>query len=312
MNISQNEKHPYKNTILQAINFISSGIGGMGAIATVQPVDFCKVNIQLLSEAGNKNIKAKQIVQKALASKGGPLNLYRGLTPALLRQAIFCTLRMGLFYSAIDYAQQTKHRSLSIYEKAPISMVAGGIASWIATPCDIAVIRMQSDNLLPVERRRNYKGITHAFVNIVKEEKFLSLWKGATPTILRAAFLNLALLVPFEEAKERLAKLIPDIKSRTITSSVIASFIATIVCLPFDNVKVKFQRMQKDPKSGKMPYKGIIDCYVKTLQREGFLKLWSGYWAFFWFIFPFGLVSLNLADFVRINSKKMVEKALPE
>ena len=43
MNISKNENHPYKNTILQA-NFISSGIGGMGAIATVQPVDFYKVN----------------------------------------------------------------------------------------------------------------------------------------------------------------------------------------------------------------------------------------------------------------------------
>ena len=122
---------------------------------------------------------------------GGPLYLFRKLMPALLRQAIYGSLRMELFCRAIDYAQQSKHMNLSIFEKAPISMVAGGFASWIANPCDIAVIRMQSDNLLPVERRKNYKGITHAFVNIVKEDMLLSLWKDATPTILSAAILIL-------------------------------------------------------------------------------------------------------------------------
>jgi len=303
--------HPYKNGILQSVNFISAGIGGMGAICVVQPVDYVKVNLQLLSEAGKKPV-ISTIIKEALASKGGFLNLYRGLTPALLRQAIFCTLRMGFFYSAMDYMQKSKKRNLTLYEKAPISMIAGGFASWVSTPCDIAIIRMQSDNLLPVERRRNYRSIPHAFKSIVKEENFASLWKGATPTIIRAAFLNLSLLVPFEEAKERLEKIVPGIKTRTVLSSAIASFISTIVCLPFDNIKVKFQRMQKDPATGKMPYKGIIDCTVKSIKNEGFLRLWTGYWTFFILIFPFGLVSLNIADFMRIKSKKVIEKAMPD
>jgi len=34
----------------------------------------------------------------------------------------------------------------------------------------------------------------------------VSLWKGSTPTIVRAVVLNLGMLAPFDEAKERLIK----------------------------------------------------------------------------------------------------------
>jgi solute carrier family 25 oxoglutarate transporter 11 len=303
-------KKSHKGAILQSINFISAGIGGMGAISFCQPIDYTKVNVQLLSEQGQKNIRVADIWKNGYNSKGGLSNFYRGLTPALLRQAIFCTLRMGMFYSAMDLVQSTKGRNLTLYEKAPVSMIAGGFASLVATPCDIATIRMQADVLQPEHLRRNYKGISDAFKKIVKEDKFLTLWRGAVPTICRAAMLNFSLLVPFEEAKEKLKKLVPEIKTRTFFSSAIASFVSTIVCLPFDNIKVKFQRMQRDPKTGQMPYKNIIDCTVKSVKREGFLKLWAGYWTFFMLIFPFGLISLNIADFVRISTKSLVEKSM--
>ena len=34
----------------------------------------------------------------------------------------------------------------------------------------------------------------------------MSLWKGATPTVVRAVVLNLGMLAPFDETKERLVK----------------------------------------------------------------------------------------------------------
>lgn len=44
---------------------------------------------------------------------------------------------------------------------------------------------------------------------------------------------------------------------------------AAACCLPFDNCKTKLQKMKRNPKTGKLPYKNILDAFVKTAVREG-------------------------------------------
>ncbi len=39
--------------------------------------------------------------------------------------------------------------------------------------------------------------------------------------------------------------------------------------------------MKRNPKTGKLPYKNIFDCMVKTVTREGPLKLWVGFPTFY-------------------------------
>ena len=68
-------------------------------------------------------------------------------------------------------------------------------------PADLALIRMQADSRLPVEERRNYSSVGNAFSRIVKEEGFAALWRGATPTVIRAIVLNLAMLSSYDEFK---------------------------------------------------------------------------------------------------------------
>lgn len=43
-------------------------------------------------------------------------------------------------------------------------------------------------------------------MRIIKDEGVASLWKGSTPTVVRAVVLNLGMLAPFDETKERLIK----------------------------------------------------------------------------------------------------------
>jgi solute carrier family 25 oxoglutarate transporter 11 len=62
---------------------------------------------------------------------------------------------------------------------------------------------MQADNQLPVSERRNYKNVFNAFATITREEGLIGLWRGATPTVIRAIVLNLAMLSSYDEAKER-------------------------------------------------------------------------------------------------------------
>ena len=65
---------------------------------------------------------------------------------------------------------------------------------------------MQADSTLPPAERRNYKHVFDAFSRIVKEEGVTACWNGATPTIARAISLNVAMLVTYDESKERLTK----------------------------------------------------------------------------------------------------------
>ena len=57
---------------------------------------------------------------------------------------------------------------------------------------------------MPVAERRNYTNVVNAFVRIVREEGVTTLWRGSVTTMVRAMFLNLGMLAPYDEAKERL------------------------------------------------------------------------------------------------------------
>jgi solute carrier family 25 oxoglutarate transporter 11 len=66
---------------------------------------------------------------------------------------------------------------------------------------------MQADNQLPESERRNYKNVFDAFTRIAKKDGFFGLWRGATSTVIRAVALNLAMLVSYDEVKEKLLHL---------------------------------------------------------------------------------------------------------
>jgi solute carrier family 25 oxoglutarate transporter 11 len=127
-------------------------------------------------------------------------------------------------------------------QKAGCSLVAGGIGSFIGNPFDLALVRMQTDSTLPLEERRNYKNVFNAFARIGKEEGITAYWSGALPTIMRAVALNIAMLVSYDESKERLTKLMSKDTSPLLIqfASSMVSAVATSTCsLPFDNMKTK-------------------------------------------------------------------------
>lgn len=73
-------------------------------------------------------------------------------------------------------------------------MTAGFLGAMIGNPSDLALVRFQSDGALPPEQRRNYKHVFDAFGKIIKEEGFLSLWRGSTPTVVRGMAMNLGMV----------------------------------------------------------------------------------------------------------------------
>ena len=48
-------------------------------------------------------------------------------------------------------------------------MASGAVAVCIGTPFDVALVRMQSDSMLPMEQRKKYKNVFDALIRMTKE-----------------------------------------------------------------------------------------------------------------------------------------------
>ena len=113
--------------------------------------------------------------------------------------------------------------------------------------------------------------------------------------------MNFSLLVPFEEAKKQLKPYIKDDRQRTYCASFLSGICATILSLPFDNIKTKLQKMKKKP-DGTYPYRGFVDCFGKTIKQEGSGRLWVGVNTYLIRVAPHAVISLLVNEMLRNTS----------
>lgn len=142
--------------------------------AVIQPIDTVKVRIQLTGEskglAGSSGSSSSLstnpfTVARGIMAKEGVRGFYKGLDSALFRQATYCTARLGIYKTIYNRRMEEKGQVIFV-EKAMMSLVAGFLGSLIGNPSDLALVRFQSDMYLPVEQRRNYRHVFHAFSTI--------------------------------------------------------------------------------------------------------------------------------------------------
>jgi len=285
--------------------YVIGGLSGMTATSCIQPIDTVKVRIQIKGEAGQKGI-SPFVIARDILSKEGVFGFYKGIDSALFRQATYATARLGIYRAMSDDIKRKHKRDLTGWEKVGCSLFSGFVASLIGNPSDLVLVRFQSDATLPLNERRNYRNVFHAFSTIVKEEGLVTLWRGSTTTILRAMSLNLGMLGPYDEVKERLNKWkgSKDTRSTRLTASAIAGLLAALASLPADNLKTKFQKM-KAGADGKLPYKGILDCLGKTIKNEGVLGLWVGFPTYYFRVAPHAMIALLTQDFLHDRLSKM-------
>ena len=282
-------------------DFLFGGLSGMTATAFIQPIDTVKVRIQLIAESGKGASTSPFAVGRQIIAKEGVRGLYKGLDSALLRQATYGTARLGSYKFLFNKRMKEKGEVV-LHEKIGISIIAGILGTIVGNPADLALVRFQSDSYLPVEQRRNYRHVLDAFSRIIKEEGVLALWRGVFPTMLRAVAINVSMLTTYDEIKEWFNKRseVKDTQSIRLKASAVSGIVLSLVSLPFDNVKTKMQKMTKDA-NGNYPYKGIFDCFKKSVQREGVAGLWVGYPTFYMRVAPHAMLVLLVQDFLHLN-----------
>ena len=285
-------------TMKNLMNMLIGGTAGTIGLCTIYPLECIKTVIQLKSEEGIKTSPLK--IFKTQSKQSGLSSFYRGLPAAVARQFFFASIRLGLYFNIADYIKKKNNKaSLGLFESTAASLVSAAIGISSVMPFDVVFVRFQAENALAPDQRRGYTGLGNALSRICKEEGTSTLWRGIIPAIGRGMALNFGMLVPYDKCKALLSPYLGYTRSNYLLSAAIAGFGASFCCLPFDNAKVKLQKM-KPGVDGKLPYKGLMDCFMKCVKKEGVTGLWSGFLTFYAVIGPHSMLSILISDALRI------------
>jgi hypothetical protein len=230
--------------------------------------------------------------------------VFKGLTPAFLRQATYGTMRIGfydVFKDALSTAgpqtasgTQTLPSETNFGTKIVAALSSGALASAIASPTDLVRLRLQNQG--PGEVR--YRGLVHCLRTVAREEGLMALYRGVRQTVQRAAAVNAAELVSYDVFKARAntlgAKHGLDDSSPAVhlfcgaTSGVVGA----LVTAPLDLVKTRVMCQDTRPSSAARgspstaaavtdtvgaPYRGSLDCARQIVRAEGIAALWKGF-----------------------------------
>lgn len=205
-----------------------------------------------------------------MALHEGLPSLYSGLPPALLRQASYGSLRLGL-YDPCKRAMEgvLGHTTPVILLRGASGALCGALASFAATPTDLLKVRMQVG---VGTGRKEAPGLVGAAAAIVREGGgVFALWRGWAPTAQRAAVVAAAEIGGYETVKEYLGTLglAPTATSTHLLSSITAGLFASLLSSPLDVIKSRVM-------DGGIQYGGSLQCALHTVRSEGVLALWSG------------------------------------
>ncbi|CAI2738454.1 unnamed protein product, partial [Dicrocoelium dendriticum] len=168
------------------------------------------------------------------------------LSAGLLRQATYSTARLGIYTSLFEFFSGPEQKAPSFPIKLGCAITSGVVGSFIGTPSEVCLIRMTSDGRLPLGERRNYTNVFNALIRIFREEGLTALWRGAVPTMGRAAVVNGAQLASYSQTKQQIldSGLFQDGIGVHFMASMFSGFVTSVFSLPVDIIKTRIQNMK--------------------------------------------------------------------
>ncbi|XP_067143288.1 kidney mitochondrial carrier protein 1 [Centruroides vittatus] len=264
--------------------FIYGGIASVTAEFSTFPIDTTKTRLQVQgqrSDARYAELKYRGMFHALIriTKEEGLQALYSGIRPALLRQATYGTIKIGIYYSLKHTLVRDPHEE-TLLKNVICGIMAGVISSSIANPTDVLKIRMQAQN-----KNFNKKGMINCFLEMYKNEGIKGLWRGVGPTAQRAAVVAGVELPVYDITKKNLirADIIGDNMLNHFFSSFVAGLTGAIASTPIDVVRTRLMNQRRvkaaivNGAPAEVFYTSALQCAFQTVQTEGFLALYKGF-----------------------------------
>ncbi len=282
-----------------AAGFTASSISVASAVFLTNWVDVIKIRQQVAGPEG-KNLISTGV---SVVRNEGVLALYRGVAPAVVRGMMYggkmqpthspilpnfslqyskshshlvcwyffliAGLRIGLYSPFKQALSSEQGADPGLGLKIVAGMSSGAVAAGICNPTDLVKTRMQ----LAGAAGRSSWGITQ---EVIREEGIIGLWKGTTPSMVRAGLLTAAQCATYDEVKLLFTRQLgwEDGVGTHLAVSGVAGLVTTTVTAPVDMIKTN---MFVNPS-----YSGPWDCVKDIYKRmgvRGLFKGWSANWA---------------------------------
>jgi solute carrier family 25 oxoglutarate transporter 11 len=145
---------PKKNSV--AMNFATSGLGGIAAWIVVHPFNTVAVQMNLKSmSASTSGAPAKPMsfptFFSQMVKEQGAVTLYKGLGAGIIRQIFYATSRVGLFEMMRD-EYKSRFGTVDLAGRMVCGVMSGGIAALISCPAEVTLVRLSNDAALPVNQ----------------------------------------------------------------------------------------------------------------------------------------------------------------
>lgn len=265
------------------------------------PLDLTKTRLQIQGEqAASKAAATTQqpyrgMIKTAIGivKEEGIPKLWQGVTPALIRHIVYTGCRMSVYEILRENLfLKNPDGTFPIWKASCCGMISGMVSQFLASPTDLVKVQMQMDGKRRLAGKPpRMKSTSHAFRKIAVEGGFRGLWSGWVPNVQRAALVNMGDLATYDTAKHMIMKH-TSLEDNVIThflSSVLSGVVAATLSTPADVVKTRI--MNQPWKNGKgLLYTSSLDCLVKTVNAEGAMSLYKGFFPTWARMAPWSLV----------------------
>lgn len=200
--------------------WMASMVASAMAETLTLPLDFAKTRLQLQTNS-QARLGLFQVLSQTYRTEG-PGALWKGLSPALLRQCCYTSLSLVLYNPFRDALTGQGGEATFLAR-----LVAGGSAGGIAILCfnwaDVLKVKIQAspDNTLTMRQ---------VFQQVYDKQGVLGFWSGARPNVMRTFVVNAAELGSYDQIKtEIFIPLVGNNPLAHIGSSGLAGVISALV-----------------------------------------------------------------------------------
>ena len=263
------------------LSFSTAGLGGIIGWVIVHPCNTVAVRMNLAQASGNAAMANLSFVQytKNILKNEGVSSLYSGLSAGIIRQIFYATSRFGLFEVMRD--QLAKYRETDLFSRLFVGVLSGGIAAYISCPAEVSLVRMSNDKSLPVEQRRNYKGVSDAAIRIIKEEGVSAFWRGSVPFVNRAMLVGATQVGTYDQFRATFAKWGVTGTSNAVAASMVSGLLYSLITMPFETAKNRMAFQKPDPVSKQLLYRSTIQTISLVAKTNGVFSLWAGFLPYY-------------------------------
>ncbi|KAG5843219.1 hypothetical protein ANANG_G00148420 [Anguilla anguilla] len=240
--------------------FIYGGMASIVAEFGTFPIDLTKTRLQVQGQSQCMEVRYRGMFHALLriGQEEGVRALYSGISPALLRQASYGTIKIGT-YNTLKKLFVSHPEDETMVINVFCGVLSGVLSSSLANPTDVLKIRMQAQgSLLQGSMMAN-------FINIYQQEGTRGLWRVSVCQYIYQQ----------EEAPDPL---------RPHGRHHIHTFRFQFCVWPGGGASLKPSGRGSDSHDepagagGQPLYKGTLDGLMKTWRNEGFFALYKGFW----------------------------------